>query len=456
MEILAISYATSEQPRPRKNSGEVITTLPPRLVSFVVGRRRQCSALAFAVLFLPCLFRYWVSYDPNASVSRTQEMPRTALNLHERGQFANPFYLLDTGPSAHLSPAFPVFMALVINTFGEKAAGAFALKLLAALIVAIQVALFPSFSSRLGMGQLNGFIGACIWIVAKPTLVYNWESYYAALLVAVTCCTCRRYLDPGVKGAGWVTWLLGCLFGFLILTVPSFLLVLAAWLALAIWRRKLSFIRTSLFPLVLLPALIVSPWVIRNYLVLHRLMIRDDLGLELSASNNDCGQFSLRKNMDSGCFDNVHPNGSAIEAKKVLELGEVQYNDLRLREALRWIASHPARFIRLTGMRFIAFWFPTENGTIHFAGSGRRLERVLIYLMTLLSLKGLVTLYRRDITSAAVCMSCMALYPLVYYLVAFVDRYRYPILWLTFLLGALPITKYFGSSLAKARLLVNF
>jgi len=415
------------------------------LFSFVLHRRRQCLALACALFFLTCLFRYWTPYDPNDSVRRMQESPRIALNLHEKGQFANPFFLVDTGPSAHVAPVFPVFLALLINVFGEGAAGIYAIKVMAAVIVAIQVALFPVFSSRLGMGELNGFIGACVWIAAKPRLEFNWEAHYAALLVAVTCCIYRWYLDRGPRGAGWVAWLLGFFMGLLVLTLPTFALVVAAWVGWEIWREKSAFITKFVLPMVLFPALIISPWLIRNHLVFHRLMIRDDFGLELSQSNNDCAQFSNRKNLDSGCADKVHPNGSEKEARKVLEVGEAQYNDLRLREALRWIPSHPFRFIRLTGMRFVAFWLPTENGTIHYAGSGRRLERVLIYLMTLLSMWGLLILYRRDIKSAAVCMSCLFFYPLVYYIVSFIDRYRYPIMWVTFLLGALPITEYLRS-----------
>jgi hypothetical protein len=429
-----------------------MTMLPQRLVCFVQACRRLRWALASSALFLACMFRYWVSYDPNASVVRTQESASIAFNFIESHQFANPFYLLNTGPSAHLAPAFPIFMALVFKTFGVHAAGAFALQLMAVLTVSIQVALFPFFSSRLGMGQINGFLGACFWIVAKPILIAYWEAYYAALLISVACCVYRRYLNREARGPGWGAWLLGILMGLLILMTPTLAPVLAAGLAWEIWRRKSAFLRESFLPLVLLPALIVSPWLIRNYLVFHHLMIRDNFGLELSISNNDCAQFSLRRNMDSGCSNKMHPEGSLNQARKVLELGEVRYNGLRLKEALQWIEGHPERFASLTGMRFIAFWFPTESGTIHYAGTGRRLERVVIYLMTLLSFYGLVILYRRDIKSAAICVSCLALYPLVYYVIQYIDRYRCPILWLTFLLGALPITKFVAQKFSLTHL----
>ena len=80
------------------------------------------------------------------------------------------------------------------------------------------------------------------------------------------------------------------------------------------------------------------------------------------------------------------------------------------------------------------------NSYIHYAGSGRRLERSVIYLMTLLSAFGPLLLYRRDVTSAAIVALVLAVYPVIYYITQFEFRYRYPIMWVTFLLGAMPIT----------------
>ncbi len=228
--------------------------------------------------------------------------------------------------------------------------------------------------------------------------------------------------------------------GFLILTSETVAPIYATWLAWEVWRHKYAFFKRSLLPLVFLPVAIVAPWTIRNYLVLHSfILIRDNFGLELSVSNNDCARFGIRRSEETGCFDNVHPNKSVNEARRVIDLGEVKYNALRLREALRWISSHPARFVKLSIMRFVAFWMPMEAFTIHDS-SGRRLERVTIYLMTLLSLAGLVILCRRDIKSAAVLISCLSVFPVVYYIVDFEYRYRDPIMWVTFLLGAVPIS----------------
>lgn len=412
-------------------------------MSFPLARRRHLYTLACVLLFVASLLRYWVSYDPGASVPRDPESFRLAHNLYEKGQFANPFAALATGPSAHLAPVFPAFLALLMRSFGDKGSGFYAVNLAAALILSLQLALYPVFSKVLGMGALNGIIGASIWIVAKPRFLFGFEGIYAAIILALACSCYRRYLDSQAHGPGALGWVVGCLMGLSILTIPTAAPIFAVWLGWEMWRRKIAFLKKCLLPFVLLPTAIVTPWTIRNYAVFHRfILVRDDFGLELSASNNDCAQFSMVKNFANGCFDAVHPNHNVNEAKKVLELGEPGYNERRLLKALRWISGHPARFIKLSAQRFIAFWLPTETLTIHYAGSGRRLERGLIYVMTLLSGLGLVILYRRDSRSAAVCMSCLAVFPLVYYIVQYGHRYRYPIMWVTFLLGALPITAF--------------
>jgi hypothetical protein len=128
---------------------------------------------------------------------------------------------------------------------------------MAALVMALQVALFPVFSNGLGMGKLSGFVAACIWIVAKPELVYNREAYYAALLIAVTCWLYRRHLNSKSHCEVWVVWVLGCLMGLLILMIPTFGLVLASWIGWDIWRSKWAFLWRKALPLVLLPAIII-------------------------------------------------------------------------------------------------------------------------------------------------------------------------------------------------------
>jgi hypothetical protein len=340
---------------------------------------------------------------------------------------------------------------LLMKMFGDQSRGMYAMRLLTVAVLSLQLALFPVFSRSLGLGSATGFIGAVIWIVAKLSVPYEWESVYAGLLLGIACCCYRRYMEAGTNAKG-NQWVLGGLIGLLVLTSPPTALIFIVWLAYDVYSSGADvFLRRALVPLVLLPMVIVAPWTIRNYRVFHHVVpVRDDFGLELSVSNNNCADFSIYKNLSSGCFDKFHPNHNLGEAAKVKAMGEVNYDGLRLREAESWIDAHPKSFIGLSVLRFVAFWIPTQNGDMPEM-SGWRIERAIlyIYLMTALSGTGLMMLYRRDTRSSIVCLSCLVAFPLVYYFVQFEDRYRYPIMWLTFLLGSLPIATCLGLERAE-------
>jgi hypothetical protein len=422
---------------------------------------------ACIVIFFVALGRYWVVYDSTDSVPDNPESFRLALNIADKGQFANPFVPLDTGPSAHIAPAFPAFLALLVRIYGEKTVGIYAIKWIAAIVLCVQLALFPVFSKMLGMGALDGIVAALLWIAAKVGLglppnhqavvMFGWESFYAALLVALAACCFRRYLDTSLNGSSWLAWALGVLAGLLALVATTAGILFVAWLVWLLWRDRLTFFKKSHVVIIILPALIVAPWLIRNYAVFHRIIpVRDNFGLELSVSNNDCAKFGIQRNMETGCFEKLHPNANLDEAKKVLADGEPEYDALKQHDAFRWIAHHPARFVKLSAERFLAFWIPVETTSLF--DPERRLERFAIYGMTLLSLPGLIMLYRKDVRSAAVCLCCLGLFPLVYYLIQYEYRYRYPVLWVTFLLGAIPITALIENiyrSLAAERRITN-
>lgn len=408
-----------------------------------VGRAQALVALACVVLFGVSLMRYWVSYDPTDTVPLGQESFRLARNLAGKGQFANPFGALETGPSAHLAPGYPAFLALLIRLFGYQSGGIYAIKLSAAVLVSLQIALFPVFSRALGMGALNGAIAAFLWIIAKVGLVFPfgrqavplfaWENLSLAILVGVAVCSFRRCLDVPLYESGGLSWVLGGSLGILALTSPAVGILFIGLLGWMTWkdRRNISARPYPYLVVVLLPALIVAPWMLRNYFVFHRVVfVRDSLGLELSVSNNDCATFIA----EFGCFKKVHPNANIDEARKVLAYGEPKYNDFKLREVRDWIKTHPARFFGLSARRVAAFWFPTSERP------GRWKERIAVYGLTVLSIAGLWILYQSDCRSAVVCMLCLGLFPLAYYVTLHVLRHRYPILWLTFLLGTFPIT----------------
>ncbi|HXN45775.1 MAG TPA: hypothetical protein VN893_03990, partial [Bryobacteraceae bacterium] len=206
----------------------------------------------------------------------------------------------------------------------------------------------------------------------------------------------------------------------LVLTNVAAVVVALCWTLYLAARMKRAVPFLGVFALAM--ALGCAPWAIRNYRVFHQVvLVRDSLGMELYVSNNDCAGFSQDASIANGCHARTHPTRSLAEAELLVRLGEVRYNQYRLATATDWIRTHPRRFAALAWRRFVSFWLPADS--------------LPIVAITCLSLGGFLLMAIRKIPALAFIAAVMALYPLIYYVVQTIPRYRYPILWLS-LLGA--------------------
>jgi hypothetical protein len=189
--------------------------------------------------------------------------------------------------------------------------------------------------------------------------------------------------------------------------------------------------RVQKLALALMPFAVISPWLVRNYEVFHHIvLIRDNLGTELWNSNNACATFSFKINRSINCFQ--HPNESLAEASKVRAMGEYDYNQEKLREALAWIKDNPGKFAELTKQRFLAFWFFTP-GRGYFSGGHIPASILMIWLTAPLSVGGLWLLSKNQRNTAGICLVWLILFPVIYYIIQFTPRYRYPIWWASLL-----------------------
>lgn len=343
-----------------------------------------------------------------------------ALNLLDQGSFGNPFAAtLKTGPTAHLPPLYPLFVAAMLRISRNGSL----LILCTLLVQALHASLLP-WVSRLLFGRVAPGVWGAVLAVALPVfaLIPTWDAMYTATGLILFC-----LFTAWLTARGGSAILAGALAGFaaaaLILTNVAASVVALCWMLYLAARMKpprqaARFV--GVFALAM--ALGCAPWAIRNYRVFHQVvLLRDSLGMELYVSNNDCAEFSQDANMASGCHARTHPTRSLDEARLLARMGEVRYNQYRLATAMDWIHAHPRRFAALTGRRIAAFWLPADS--------------LPIVAITCLSLAGFVLMAIRKIPALAFIASVVALYPLIYYVVQYIPRYRYPIMWLS-LLGA--------------------
>jgi hypothetical protein len=358
------------------------------------------------------------------------EITRVALTLVQEGSYAHPYFALPTGPTAHTAPGYVLLFAFVAKVFGIGGTGATVLWALNIGFLALQLALLPALSSRLGLGVAPGVLAAAFGLIVQPyRVLLEWESLFTGALLVVLCVVTLLYFKaPRDWGH---SSLLGFLWGIAILTNPQCVLLLFAWPHIAAMGNSpelMSRARRAMVIVVAGAALACLPWFIRNYREFHAVFfIRDNFGLELSTSNNSCARPTMLENYNSGCHDQTHPNANPAIAAQVADEGEIRFNHEMLQQAEDWIASNPRAFALLTWQRFLKFWFPYLNGLRYAIPTG---------LLTIFSLVGLALLCRNHRRAFLLFSSTLFLYPLIHYVVQFEARYRYPIFWATFLPAA--------------------
>lgn len=307
----------------------------------------------------------------------------------------------------------------MLKLFGDGAGGWLAIRTLATAAQGVQFALLPWLASRLGFRSWTGVLAAIFGIWVKVPREELWDNHFAGLAMMLL--------------AGWMIradWLTSVLAGFAFLVQPIAAVVYFPWATRA-GRRWL---------LVGIPLLICAPWLARTYIAIGGpAWIRDNLGLELFISFNDCAPYGVRESEALGCFPALHPNIQGKEAHLVRELGEFQYNRQKLNTALRWIFAHPRRTAKLIGQRVWYYWFPSDAGWTGYREQRKRFAT--LHLLTVLAFAGLWLAWRYRIPSAGLLTLWMLLFPAIYYLVQFETRYRFSFLWITYLLAAFTVQK---------------
>jgi hypothetical protein len=388
--------------------------------SEVAKRNAEVSFILFALAGLVGL----ISLPGTIPFGKGFEMYALATNLAQNGAFANPFLVLQTGPSAVSPPLYPVFLALLMKLLRAPAFVLLAAALGNVFANAVTAALLPRVSWLFFDSVLPGIVASFLWLMSMQ-LMPSWE---ASCVLATLLFFCLFTATSARKGKilrnGAAA---GLLAGVLLLFNPVTSLILACWAIFLLVVKKEALKQTAIYICIALivAAALFLPWPLRNQRQLGGFVARTSLGLTMYSANNDCARTSQVEEQRSGCYEMYHPNYNLSEAQMLLEMGELNYDRERLAEANGWIRTHPEQFRRLTFARIREFWFP------------RRVEHpfkaAVIWAATILSIPGIVLMARRREGVTLFLLSVLLVYPLMYYVVFSDVRFRYPILWLTLL-----------------------
>lgn len=360
------------------------------------------------------------------------ELPSIAISLMETGRFADA-YMIPTGPTAHLPPAYPYLFSLIYRIFGLTPTAGYVSMSFMFLTASILYGMTPWFAKKFGMSSQAGIIGGF-----TGALTFEWGGhgeFPSAIAMGLILAGFFHRWSKG-KYSNTSTFLLGIAIGASFHLQPALLPVIIGCMSFELWWRA-DGNKWRLAALMALGILIACiPWGWRNYRTFHSIFfIRSNFGLELRMGNHE-GAAPAMEVMDQNEEEHRHPASHFSEARKLKEIGEIAYMNGALDDALTWIRANPGEFTRLTGLRFLHIWF----GPLHDPKATAQTSA-----LTLFALLGLISGWKKfSNPQRAIILIPLATFPLVYYLVAYMPRYRVPIDWILFLLAGSAIGDWIG------------
>ena len=350
------------------------------------------------------------------------EMGRLARSIAEGQGFSSPTDL-PTGPSAWAAPLYPYILAGVFRLFGVYSPlSAWMILAFNSIFAALTCFTLYRIAERIyGIGVARAT--AWTWAVFPYAIYWPvrvvWETSLTTFLLSLALLLTLRMADEPPRPRMWI--LFGLLWGVIALTntaVVSMLPFCLLWLLYQLPRKPQQFVGAALC--VLTAALLVSPWLVRNYQVFGRfIFVRDNLPLEMYEANND---------QSAGLWTrNEHPGNNPEAMRRFQELGELGFMAEKRQEVRQFIREHPERFLWFTIERAVYFWIAPPQATI-LAGYDLMVSRHTNFLLgAVFAFAGLWLTIRNRIRGAFLLACFLLIYPLPYYLVMPFVRYKHPI-----------------------------
>jgi 4-amino-4-deoxy-L-arabinose transferase-like glycosyltransferase len=345
------------------------------------------------------------------------EVGRIARAVATGQGFSNPTDLT-TGPTAWMAPVYTYILAGVFKLCGVySAASAWVILVFNSLCAALTCLAIYRIGSRI-YGEGVGRVAAWTWAVF-PYLIYFpvrvvYDSCLSALLVSMALLLTLRMADSPPTARKWAGF--GLLWGVMLLTNPGLITLLPCCL-LWLWRRNPRRIGGPAL-CILVTALVVAPWTVRNYRAFGKFVfVRDNLPMELSMGNNNESEgFWTREE---------HPANDRHTMEKFQQAGEIRYMEERGREFREFVSEHPGRFAYFTLKRAMYFWIgPPQLSLV--GGYDLQISRhVNFFLEAAFAFAGLWLTLRRRRVQGYLLACFLLMYPLPYYLVSPYPRYKH-------------------------------
>jgi 4-amino-4-deoxy-L-arabinose transferase-like glycosyltransferase len=345
-----------------------------------------------------------------------------------------------SGPTAWLPPVYPYMLATIFKFFGiySGSSALIALTLNSVFSALTCVTIFHIGQKAFGpkVASWAGWTWAFFPYAVFWSTNWVWATSLSALLFSLICLSALQ-LEGHNTGRAWFGF--GVLWGVIGLTDTALLSILpffVGWLYYRLSQQGVA-LRHAISACTLGFLLILTPWLLRNYLIFGEFVfVKGNFGMELHLGNHEGSN-----GLSGGRL--IHPAGNEHEFQRFRRMGELSYIKENKRQALDFIAAHPGMFIWLTVKRVGYFWTGNSQLLQIFPLSGRfaAARYILFTLVSVLAFVGLFLAFRNGNPAVPLFAITLIVFPLVYYVTHPTPRYRHPIEPAMVLLAAYAITE---------------
>ena len=307
------------------------------------GRLLLLSATALAIR----LFYIFVIAPEPIGVGGDASFYHSAANLIAHGHFFYRRIFSHAYPTALHPPLYSILLAPVALVGGVHLLPQ---RLVGLLLGSVNVGLIGVLGRRISGGERVGLIASAIAAVYPPFITADGsimsEPLYVFLLVVALLLAMRLIGRPAVTRAAAI----GVVIGLGVLTRTEAIL----WLPLLAWPAAWKGGWKPLVAATAAAVIVVSPWVIRNEIVFHKLELAANTDTVIAAANchqtyygNDIGWWSL------SCLARARNHHQLL------------IGDANPSPGIHYAENHPARAVLVAGVRLLrtfSFWQPLRIG----------------------------------------------------------------------------------------------
>jgi hypothetical protein len=329
-----------------------------------------------------------------------------------------------TGPSAWLTPVYPLLIAGIFKLFGTFTFGSFVASVSLNSLFSVLVCFPLYYASERIAAKPVAVLAAWLWAFSPIAIIlpyaWIWDSSLSALLAAgILWATIRVPERP--SPTAFVLY--GLLWGISLLVNPALgalLPFLLAWIFFRLRAGNLQRLRLTLFALAA-TVLLCLPWTLRNYLQFHRFVpLRSNFAYEFWSGNNEIFDPHSRE---------VNRITRYEQTRLYAHLGETAFLAEKWQNAKQFVRTHPSLYAQLCARRIVATWLGTESPWQDFLHADSGLAQFLLLwslISFLVPLVGLVRLYRSDRTYFFPIAAFPLIFPITFYLAHTSLRHRHP------------------------------